>query len=262
MRRPHQHRRIVPVPVQVAEAHAPHGAALVLVAEDEDPVGPVVQVVHEHFGRRQQWVLKGDQVRCFPELNIDGMKFGGVGYRGGNADKTPYTLFWYEGLWRMKSVPRENVHEYAVGDLLRIRCEPVDVAVSSSTTDRVFIEWPWRVIDQASDVSWDGTIGFSRYSDDSEWSNTPWRFEPDTAELRAGGAAMMGIPPTEVRVTAVVEYDGPADFGWSPRPTWALGVCAVEDLGDEEAGYVLHLDAGEPIEVERIEPLREPVRDD
>ncbi|MFI2352580.1 hypothetical protein ACH492_37475 [Streptomyces sp. NPDC019443] len=65
---------------------------------------------------------------------------------------------------------------------------------------------------------------------------------------------MMGIPETEVQVTAIEEYDPPADFGWLPRPTWALGVCAVADLGDEEAGYVLYLNAGEPIEVEKIDP--------
>jgi hypothetical protein len=33
---------------------------------------------------------------CYPMLNGNGMRFGGAGYYGGRADKTPFSLFWQE----------------------------------------------------------------------------------------------------------------------------------------------------------------------
>lgn len=33
---------------------------------------------------------------CFPMLNGNGMRFGGAGYFGGRADKTPISYFWQE----------------------------------------------------------------------------------------------------------------------------------------------------------------------
>lgn len=34
---------------------------------------------------------------CHRALDSRGLQFGGAGYRGGNADKSPYSLFWSEG---------------------------------------------------------------------------------------------------------------------------------------------------------------------
>ncbi|GAA0516934.1 hypothetical protein Ade02nite_84890 [Paractinoplanes deccanensis] len=34
---------------------------------------------------------------CYPLLNSNGMRFGGAGYFGGRADKTPFSYFWQEG---------------------------------------------------------------------------------------------------------------------------------------------------------------------
>ena len=34
---------------------------------------------------------------CYSSLDSDSLLFGGVGYRGGNSDKSPYSLFWSRG---------------------------------------------------------------------------------------------------------------------------------------------------------------------
>ncbi|MEU9130708.1 hypothetical protein AB0D08_21845 [Kitasatospora sp. NPDC048540] len=150
----------------------------------------------------------------------------------------------------MRRVRHESAEGFARGDRLILSAEPFDVHVSSVTATRVFIEWPWREIDGESKNRWDGTVGFSRDPDHWDWRNTPWRVEPDPSELSAGETCMLGIPPTEVQVVAIDQYDPPADFGWTPRPTWVLGVCPVSDLSDEEAGYVLYLNSGEPIVID------------
>ena len=49
----------------------------------------------------------------------------------------------------------------------------------------------------------------------------------------------------------VVKYEPPADFGFLPRPEYALGVVATEDADDEEAGYMVYLDGNEPVELTR-----------
>ena len=76
---------------------------------------------------------------------------------------------------------------------------------------------------------------------------------PDATELKVGGTCYVGILPTLVRVTAILDLEGPADYGWTPRPTWEIGLCPIEDLGDEDAGYVMYIDSDEPIEYEVVE---------
>jgi len=139
---------------------------------------------------------------------------------------------------------------FAVGEHLIISCEPVDLRVSSSSATRIFVEWPWREVDAESSSRWDGTVGFPRDPESWEWRNTPWRVEPDPLELADGDSCMIGIPPIEVQVTAIEQHDPPADFGWTPRPVWVLGVCPITDLEDDEAGFVLYLESGEPIVIE------------
>jgi hypothetical protein len=38
-----------------------------------------------------------------------------------------------------------------------------------------------------------------------------------------------------------------------PRPEYVLGVVPVSSLDDEDAGYVIYLGSGEPIEIEVVE---------
>jgi hypothetical protein len=141
---------------------------------------------------------------------------------------------------------------FTVGEVIRISCEPVDVRVSAVTAARVFLEWPWRNVDAESGCRWDGTVGFPRDSGDWDWRNTPWRLEPEPAFLDVGDSCLLGIPPTDVRVVAIEQHEPPADFGWTPRPSWVLGLCPVSDLGEEDAGYVVYVNSGEPMCMERL----------
>jgi hypothetical protein len=152
----------------------------------------------------------------------------------------------------VRRIRHERTDGFAVGDHLIISCEPVDVHVSYATMSRVFVAWPWREIDPESRAHWDGTMGFSRDPNHWDWRNTPWRLEPDPSDVSAGDVCMVGIPSTEVQVVAIEQYDPAADFGWAPRPVWALGVCPVDNLADDEAGYVLYLNSGEPIVINPI----------
>jgi hypothetical protein len=146
---------------------------------------------------------------------------------------------------------------YNVGDLLLISSEASDVRVAGTTPRRVLIAWPWRELDPESANSWDGTVGFPRDPDAYDWSNTPWRLEPDPSELDSGRSCFVGIPPTEVRVIGIEKFDPPADFGFLPRPEYVLEVCPTDMLDDENAGYVLYLNGEEPIEIEVIESAAE-----
>ncbi|MGC4897417.1 hypothetical protein [Micromonospora sp. DT31] len=116
----------------------------------------------------------------------------------------------------------------------------------------MLVEWPWRAVDPESANSWDGTVGFPRDPDAYDWRNTPWRVEPETVELGRGDSCFVGIPTTEVQVTAIERFEPPADFGFLPRPVVALEVCPIEYLQDEEAGYVLYLNSDEPIDIEGV----------
>lgn len=153
----------------------------------------------------------------------------------------------------VRRTKHEQAQGFTVGERLIISCEPVEVRVSSATASRVFVEWPWREVAPESRFQWDGTMGFSRDPHHWDWRNTPWRLQPDPDDLSVGEECIIGIPPTEVQVVAIDEYDPPADFGWTPRPGWGLGVCPVANLADEEAGYVLYLDSGEPIDIARVQ---------
>jgi hypothetical protein len=141
---------------------------------------------------------------------------------------------------------------YTVGDLLVISAEAFDARVAGTTRQRVLIDWPWWEPDPGSANSWDGTVGFPRDPDAYDWSNTPWRLEPDPSELETGDACFVGIPPTEVRVTAIERYDPPADFGFLPRPEFVLELVPTDLLDDDEAGYVIYLNGAEPIELEKV----------
>ncbi len=142
---------------------------------------------------------------------------------------------------------------FAVGDLLRLSAAAFDSHVVAVSRFRLSVAWPWYEVDEHARNRWDGTIGFPRDSDHHSWANTPWRLEPAPEELREGSQCFVGIVPVEVRVMGVGRYDPPADFGLLPRPEYALDVCPVDLLDDEEAGYVLYLDGVEPIEIEVLE---------
>ena len=141
---------------------------------------------------------------------------------------------------------------FSVGDVLTISSDVSEVRVAGGTNHTFFVDWPWREIDPESENRWDGKFGFPRDPEHYDWRNTPWRVEPDGWELSTGDMCLIAIPPTEVQVTSIENYDPPGDFGWLPRPSWALGVCPTEYVGDEEAGYVLYLDADEPIVIEAV----------
>lgn len=152
----------------------------------------------------------------------------------------------------MESVRLTQAQGYVVGDLLLISAEAFDTEVAGTTPTRVLVDWPWREIDAASANSWDGTMGFPRDPDALDWCNTPWRLEPDSSDLQTGDPCFVGIPPTEVRVTAIEKFDPPADFGFLPRPDVVLEVVPIDLVDDEEAGYVIYLNGEEPIDIEVI----------
>lgn len=52
-----------------------------------------------------------------------------------------------------------------------------------------------------------------------------------------GDNCMVGIPPTEVRITGIRRYEPPADFGFLPRPEYVLAVVPIVLEDEEEAGY-------------------------
>lgn len=142
--------------------------------------------------------------------------------------------------------------DYEVGDRLLLSSDVWDARVSRVTVHTVFLEWPWMQIDPGSRSPWDGTFGFPRRSDHFDWANTPWRIEPDVEELSQGDVCMIAVLTTEVRVMSIERYEPPADLGWLPRPQLAIGVCPVDLLGDDEAGYVLYIASAEPIVIEKI----------
>ena len=153
----------------------------------------------------------------------------------------------------MRPISLTEAQGYAVGDLLMLSAEAFDAQVVGVTPRRVLVEWPWLEADESSDNDWDGTLGFPRDTDAYDWCNTPWRLEPAPEELQPGSSCFVGIPPVEVRVTAIQQYSPPADFGFLPRPEYVIEVCPVDLLDDEEAGYVIYLHSGEPIEIEVLE---------
>jgi hypothetical protein len=151
----------------------------------------------------------------------------------------------------MRMIQLSEALGYFVGDVLTISAAPFDTRVVRMQARRLAVEWPWWQADPDAENSWDGTVGFPRDPDAYGWCNTPWRVEPDVSELEPGQMCMVGIPPTQVRVTMVVKYEPPADFGFLPRPEYALGVVSMEDADDEEAGYTIYLGGNEPIELTR-----------
>jgi hypothetical protein len=153
----------------------------------------------------------------------------------------------------MDAVSLTSASGYTVGDRLLISAEAFDARVAGTTPRRVLVTWPWREVDPDSRNLWDGTLGFPRDPDAYDWCNTPWRLEPDPSELATYDPCFVGIPPTEVRITAIVRYDPPGDFGFLPRPDYALELCPVDLLDDEEAGFMHYLDGREPVVIEILE---------
>jgi hypothetical protein len=153
----------------------------------------------------------------------------------------------------MKPVSLTEARGYHVGDLLILSSETFDTRVVGFTGRRVLVQWPWLEVDDESDNDWDGTFGFPLDADAYEWCNTPWRLEPDPSELQVGSSCFIGIPATEVRVTEIQKFEPPADFGFTPRPDYLLEVRPTEFSDDENAGFVIYLNSGEPIQIEIVE---------
>ena len=141
---------------------------------------------------------------------------------------------------------------YRVGERLVLSCGPADARIVGITPTRFLVQWPWLEIDPELPHAWDGTMGFSRDPEAYDWRNTPWRVEPDGWEVTVGDPCFVGIPRTEVQVTTIERYEPPGMLGWLPRPEWIIEVRPVEFIEDEEAGYVLYPDSGEPIVIEHV----------
>jgi hypothetical protein len=146
----------------------------------------------------------------------------------------------------------QSARGYGVGDVLQIFSDVTELTVVGGNNRRFLVNWPWREIDPDSSNSWDGSVGFPRDPDHYEWKNTPWRVEPEGWDLVTGDTCLIAVPETNVRITVIENYDPPAEYGWLPRPSWALGVCPLEFESDEEAGFMLYLDADEPIDIETV----------
>lgn len=142
----------------------------------------------------------------------------------------------------MNIIEVPSLHGFRVGERLRISSEVFETQVVAGRAHSINLAWPYGEPDTDPDAParWDGTIVFPRDDDHYQWNNTPYRTEPSTSELAAGDWCFVGIPPTDVEVTALLVYEPPVAWGWLPRPTWAIGLCAVADLHAEEAGYVLY----------------------
>lgn len=82
---------------------------------------------------------------------------------------------------------------------------------------------------------------------------TPWRLDPETRELQVGDVAIVGIPPTTVRIMHTRRHDPPLELGWLPRPEVTLGVCFQGDEDEDEAGFALYQPNREPIVIERAD---------
>jgi hypothetical protein len=146
----------------------------------------------------------------------------------------------------------ESAQGFSVGQTLRIWAEPEEVHVVGTRYGGVLVEWPWRQPDPESRNHW-AAMGFPLDPDDRRWKNTAWRLMPEPADLKVGSNCYVGIPSTVVRVTTILDLEGEADYGWLPRPEWGIGLCPVDDLDDEDAGYVMYVQSHEPIEFEAIE---------
>jgi hypothetical protein len=142
---------------------------------------------------------------------------------------------------------------FSVGEVLRISCAPESARVVKVLPRYVFLEWPWRRIDQdASRVRWDGSSAFPRDPDHWQWHNTAWRLEPEAGQLEVGQGCLVGIEPVEVRITQIRRHDPPLPIGWLPRPEIALGVAFLGEEDLEEAGFAIYLPSPEPLVIERV----------
>lgn len=142
-----------------------------------------------------------------------------------------------------------EVPELNDGDVVVLSSPVVSTTVARVSKYYVFLSWPWKVPDPDSEFAWDGTVAFPQNPDSPEWRNTPWRFEPDTDELREGDEVRLSIPEVEFTVLSAERLERPKDMGWLPRPMLLLELCDTDHVDDEEAGFVLYCDTGEPISI-------------
>ncbi|MET9227072.1 hypothetical protein [Lentzea sp. NPDC003310] len=122
----------------------------------------------------------------------------------------------------------------------------VSTTVARVSHHHVFLAWPWKTKDPRSQFAWDGTVAFSRFAGSSEWQNTPWRFQCDPWNLKAGDVVELSIPATDAVVLSVERLDRPRDTGWLPRPVLVLEFGVA---GSADAGFVVYCDTEEPISV-------------
>ncbi|MFC1434181.1 hypothetical protein ACEZDB_26380 [Streptacidiphilus sp. N1-3] len=141
------------------------------------------------------------------------------------------------------------------GDVLSVRCEPVDARVSNDSPHYVFVRWPWGDIDRESRYRWNGDRAFPRRPDHYERDMDLFCLEPDAADLAVGDVCQVGIPAATVHVLSVEQFDPPQDSGWLPRPTWSLSVMRHGQTFDpdlEDQGCLMYPGGHEPMELELL----------
>ncbi|MER5474052.1 hypothetical protein ABZX90_15125 [Streptomyces sp. NPDC002935] len=138
-----------------------------------------------------------------------------------------------------------------VGSEVIVSCEPASARVAAVSPRYVSLEWPWRVIDNSTNIRWNGRFSLPHGEFNSEW--VPFQLEPAASELRAGDICTISIPPTRLYVGHYEEYDPPRNLGWAPAPTAGIYVVPPEHSDEEEAGCMLYLGGADPIRVEPVE---------
>jgi|SRR5690349_4358043 len=138
-----------------------------------------------------------------------------------------------------------------IGGEVIISCAPATARVAG-VGRYITLEWPWRAIDNSSNVRWNGQVALPHGDARQEWS--PYCLEPAASALRVGDACTVSIPPTRLYVGHYEEYDPPRHLGWAPAPTAGIYVIPPErmDVDLEDAGCMLYLGGADPLHVEPV----------
>jgi hypothetical protein len=137
--------------------------------------------------------------------------------------------------------------EFRPGDVLSVRCPPIEAQVAAIAPHYLSLRWPWNEVDPESAFRWNGNRAFNRDPNHYEWDGELYRLSPDVTELAEGDSCQVGIPETTVQVISVHPFDPPRDVGWLPRPRRWLSVLPHGQSFDpdfEDQGSTLDPDSG------------------